>query len=285
MLLPSDSPPFEYVYLAGMAHSGSTLIAFLLNAHPAICSVGEVELVGRNMRHRWETGRGRCSCGRAFRKDPFWIRTLAGMAARGEGLDEAGFYNAGRRARARSQARLAAFTASALEVSGKRVFMDASKKASHLPALKRNPLLDLRVINLYRDGRGVVNSWRKRNPDTPVSRLARQWVWRERRRALALRALPRDRVLDLRYEALAQDPAPVLREVFRFLGAEEDAEVAEGYKSRVEHHITGNRMRLDGDERIRYDEKWRQKLSPDLLKAFERAGGLAMNRKIGYING
>jgi len=285
MQLPSDSTPFEYVYLAGMAHSGSTLIAFLLNAHPEICSPGEVELVGRNMRHRWETGRGRCSCGRAFRKDPFWIRTLAGMAARGEGLDEAGFYNTGRIRRAASQARLAAFPAAALDVSGKHVLLDVSKKAAHLPALQRNPLLDLRVINLYRDGRGVVNSWRKRNPDTPVSRLTRQWVWRERRRALALRAVPLERQLTLRYEDLARDPLPVLRAVFRFLGVDEEVEVVEGYKSKVEHHITGNRMRLNDIEGIRYDEKWRQKLDPALLDDCTRAGGLAMNRKIGYTDG
>lgn len=271
----NTAPPHPYVFLAGMANSGSTLVAFLLNAHPEIVSVGEVDWVDRHLEERWRTGQGRCSCGQAYVDCAFW----QSVREQGPAPGSPPFYSLW--ARTASEARLNAFTGAVLAASGKRVFLDASKKPDYLLALRRNKSLDLRVLNLLRDGEGVVQSWGKRSKASP-GWLTRLWIWRERKRTWILRSIPAERVFHLQYEALANDPAPVLRRVFEFLGVDPDVDVISGYKSTVPHHIVGNPMRLDRSETIRSDPAWREKLDPALRAAFRRAGGPATNRKNGY---
>ena len=54
-------------------------------------------------------------------------------------------------------------------VSGADVVVDASKSTAQLFALRRIDGLDLRVLNLVRDSRGVANSWNKSGIVKPQS--------------------------------------------------------------------------------------------------------------------
>ena len=54
-------------------------------------------------------------------------------------------------------------------VSGAEVVVDASKSTAQLFALRRIEGLDLRVVNLVRDSRGVANSWGKTGIRKPQS--------------------------------------------------------------------------------------------------------------------
>ncbi|HET9468064.1 MAG TPA: hypothetical protein VFO48_06630, partial [Vicinamibacterales bacterium] len=55
-------PRPRLVYLAGSGHTGSTLLALLMNAHPAVASVGEVAIKPK-IRHKGNELRQKCSCG------------------------------------------------------------------------------------------------------------------------------------------------------------------------------------------------------------------------------
>jgi len=70
----------EFVYILAASHSGSTLLTMLLNAHPAIASVGELSPA-----HIGDLASYRCSCGRRIRLCPFWEHTA--WAARASGVD------------------------------------------------------------------------------------------------------------------------------------------------------------------------------------------------------
>ena len=100
-------------------------------------------------------------------------------------------------------------------------------------------LPESRFVHLVRDGRDVVPSVREHLLG-PESLPAAIDYWRDRvtagRRAGA--ALGPGRYLEIRYEELVADPAPVLRRVCRFLGLD-DADAMLEYTRRAERVIAG----------------------------------------------
>ena len=277
-----SKPPLPYVYIIGLSHSGSTLLAFLLNAHPELVSIGEASRLGEILPERWRKRSDLCSCGKPFYHCEFWNRSLAGLAARGFGLRESDPFDGPNSEKAYAQKKWRAFVESVLEVSPARVFVDASKVAAYAPVLDNNRGLDLKYINLLRDGRGVILSWQKRLPDTPVERIIKEWINQENHRRANMKALPADRVLDVKYEDLCTRTDESLAQIFRFVGVDPAAGVASGYKTSVEHHVIGNPMRLDQNEAIRLDEKWRRDLAEESLKLFSELGAAQINRQNGY---
>jgi hypothetical protein len=160
------------------------------------------------------------------------------------------------------------------EVAGARVVIDASKHASTAFLLRRVPAIDLRVVHLVRDSRGVAYSWTKevKKPEVtgddafmPVysaSSSGRQWVaYNLLFDALGLL----DRTMVLRYESLLEDPRGGLQKIlehvaepatgdFAFLG---DGWVDLG----CDHTVAGNPMRFhQGRLDLRLDQAWTTKL-------------------------
>ena len=271
-----------YAFVLGMSHSGSTLLAFLLNAHPEIACIGETSRLSQLLPSRWRPGNDRCSGGVNDYACEVWNRRQAGMAARGQGLGGPDFFEYPRREKKQADLKLSAFVESLLNAAGARVFADASKHPQLVRPLVANPHLDLQLLNLTRDGRAIINSWRKNRPDSPRENVIRRWLRQEKRREEALRLLPPSGRLDIRYEDLAQDPPATLHSIFEFLAVDPDVDVTEGYKSRVPHHIVGNRMRLDSGESVIFEERWRRELPSNWMETFRRMGGLERNRALGY---
>jgi hypothetical protein len=175
----------QLVYLLAASHSGSTLLAMLLGAHPEVCSVGELKWTSMG-----EVDRYRCSCGTLIRQCTFWRGVQDGLAHRHIDFDMADprtdlragttryeqrllqplhrgpvvewFRDAalalspGWRGRlAEHQSRNRALAEVVLQQAGKRVLVDSSKMALRLRYLLRTPGLDVRVIRVVRDGRAV----------------------------------------------------------------------------------------------------------------------------------
>lgn len=180
---PLERIPLVYVLAA--SHSGSTLLAMVLGAHPDICTVGELNL--RNLGH---PGHYRCSCGRWLRDCDFWKGVSSSMRRHGLEFDVSNArtdfrlcggalqrrllrpLHRGRvletirdlalslspgwsTAHAQTQARNRALARSVLEVSQKPVLVDSSKGGLRLKYLLRDGDFDVRVIRLVRDGRAV----------------------------------------------------------------------------------------------------------------------------------
>src|SRR5689334_5532357 len=71
-------------YILGASHSGSTLLAMLLGAHPEACTVGQLgaDTLDDPVRYR-------CSCGQPIRECGFWKDVRAGMQRKGLDFDVA----------------------------------------------------------------------------------------------------------------------------------------------------------------------------------------------------
>ena len=161
-------------------------------------------------------------------------------------------------------------------VSGSAWIVDSSRRPSRALALSWMPGIDLYVMHLVRDVRGVTWSGHRTMRRKPPSRLARKllsrsalpsvcgWLQVNLHAGIVRRLLGRGRSIRLRYEDLMEDPEGSLRRVGRLL--ELDASpIIEALRSEEEipigHLAYGNRIRRMGSVRLRPDVEWRECLS------------------------
>ena len=179
------------VYIAGSGRSGSTLLERILGTLPGFVNVGEVNDIFRRVARYDEL----CGCGVAFSECAFW----AGVGKRAFGgwsqelVAEAMSLQRGV-ARQRHLPRLmvprlgsqlvhdqgrryaeihAKLYRAVLDESGASVAVDASKGAAQALAIAQGDQLDLRLLHLVRDARGVAFSWAKAEVARPHGAGAR----------------------------------------------------------------------------------------------------------------
>ena len=310
-------PPIRYVYVLATSYSGTTLLSLLLDSHPRIVSIGEVDNIIQNFPADPPYP---CSCGRAISECEFFTRVRDLCGREGVELDLQNFQvrlgaRLPRTARrllfgsafgsalelgwvVQSRDRLLghlpmyrqhvkqvfdrniSIARASLEVSGKGLFVDSSKAVARVPHLLRRPDIDLRLIHVVRDVRAVASSALKREwEQAGAGNMARYWV-RTHKAALRLGALAgEDRYFRFRWEDFCAAPEVVLDRICEFLGVEPVDLV-----SRVNaetHHVIGNRIRLQPVRPIRSDEAWREALEPSQRAAAERYAG-ELSRSFGY---
>ena len=175
----------DYVYILGASHSGSTLLALLLNAHPDVTTMGESAPSNIG-----DIDTYRCSCGKIFNECLFWKSVTGRMR---EDHPDFSLDNFGtrfelplnpvihhflrfehrrvlfeslrdtvlhlsphwRQSQRNIMARCYDLASAVLAESGGRIFIDSSKLAHRLKFLLLIPELNIKVIHLVRDGRAV----------------------------------------------------------------------------------------------------------------------------------
>ena len=281
------------LFLGGAGRSGSTLLERMLGQLPDVVAVGEiVHLFSRGLIDDDD-----CGCGSPFSACPFWTKVgdnafgawPAGADAR-RWLDDQGAVDrnrnlanllTGKPERFRSEldrhtSRLSSLYRAISEVSGARVIVDSSKHVSTALVLHRTPGIDLHVLHLVRDSRGVAHSWTKEvaRPETrdesatmpryhPASAAA-WWDWFNvgfdvvRRVGVA--------TTTLRYEDLLADPRGRIAAVAEAVGVPSDdaalSFLGDGtVQLDADHSVAGNPMRFQtGTLHLRRDDAWREAL-------------------------
>lgn len=301
------TPLRRVVYVVGSGHSGSTLLALLAHRHPEVASVGEAS-VKPAIRRAGRAAEQRCSCGERLDACPFWQRIFSRVTAAGTRFDATHWSNdyrfeqpwldrlltretsvpGLRRARRWAARHLpgyrqrvarigrvnVAFVDAVLAETGAVVFFDTTKLLTRLTHLLDLPALDLRVLWLTRDVRGYAYSATRRG----LSARAAAWTWRCDQEAIghALGQLAPDRRMHLRYEALCEEPAAVMRRVFSFCGVPP----MEGIGG-PQAHVLGNQMRASGTLQVALDARWRSGLDPEQRRLVEAVAG-ELNAKLGH---
>jgi hypothetical protein len=273
------------LYLGGLGRSGTTLVERLLGELPSVRALGEVV-------HLWQRdilNDERCGCGARFSACTFWRRVgerafggwtnvdvarihalraavertrhiprlVAAQQAPPDVREYAGFY--------------ARVYAAAADVAGARVVVDSSKHSALAHVLRWADDVDLRVVHVVRDARGVAYSWTKTvtRPETDGAAEMTRYspgrsalLWNAHNAAFGLLARRGVPVRRIRYEQFLADPRTVLRELatyadipiangdLRFLG-DGHADLSVG------HSAAGNPMRFTvGRLPLRRDDAW-----------------------------
>ncbi len=247
-----------HVYIAGLGHSGSTILGIALGSTEGAVSVGEVDATIR----RLDQPQHSCTCGATATDCPVWAPVFANEQLRTTREFAAGY-----------QALYHSLAASLKP----RLIVDTSKDpAASAPAAR------LKVLFLLKDPRSYfVSHYRKwlaarrraaDGPDTArrlrhKSRRARtfagelliaslNWWWGNRRILHKLRAGGHDYIV-LSYEEMVLNSARAEARLSEFLGL---TIRLQDYTVRPEqqHILRGNRLRHDPERssRLRYDYRW-----------------------------
>lgn len=294
----SSRMPIEVLYVVGSGHTGSTLMNIVLGQHPEITSHGELVYLARD---GWVSNK-RCSCGTPANDCPFWSevrrRWLERVGADGVevyvGLQDdferhrswprllLQRYKPSKRFRAYSEHTRALFK-TLQEVSGRPIVVDSSKEPPRAFALTMIPGLDLRLMHLMRDGRGVARSHDKKG--NSIWRTALFWIVANLASEQLLRRLGPGKSVRVRYEDLVADPGEELNRIGAVVGVDLTrvaAALSNGDDFKVGHTIAGNRLRHSKSVRLRPDEgSWRDNLSIKKQRLFWALTGW-LARRYGY---
>lgn len=282
------------VYLAGSGRSGSTLVERMLGGIPGYVNVGELIDLFRRVR----AGDERCGCGLAFSGCAYWqevggrafggwdspvvnhVASLQAQIARQRHIPlhlspwkSAPF----RRTAALYRSYYARLYRALAVVAEARVVVDSSKWPAQGLALVGEEI-DLRVIHVRRDVRGVAWSMTKRDFVRPqatartelmassglASAAARWTTCQTEVDLLALTGLPLAR---MRYEDLVRSARGQVQRALEAVGLPVDASDLEHLGTDhawlgASHGLSGNPSRFtQGATRLRVDEAWRQQMS------------------------
>jgi hypothetical protein len=305
-----NSAKISYLYITGTGYSGSTLLAFLLDNHPEMISIGETVRSARVAAERRI-----CSCGALFLQCPFFSKLEQQVSALDGSFTLTNWQTSFQLSNYRLldiplmrplrlvfleqiRDKLVPFwpgyqqrihkisqrnvhlAGSAVAISGKKVFVDAQKDSIRIKFLHDIEQLDLRVIHLVRDVRGVVASVIKRHPRQDVGSATRWWYHTNMNSERARRYVSPDRWLRLAYDELCADPQGAMNRISDFMGVKRTPMTKDFYEG--EHHILGNRMRLKGGNGVvEPDVSWKERLTDRDLDIIARIGGVA-NRFFGH---
>jgi hypothetical protein len=282
------------LYIAGDGRSGSTLLERLLGCHPALFPVGELKQI-------WSRSfleNQLCSCGSPFSTCSIWQQVREAMQAEGGVPDPRGVVALQQRVdRIRHLPRLlltehrgrddpdatslrevsSRLYRAIAEVTGASWIVDASKHPQTAYLLTDTPGIELHVLHLVRDPRGVAWSWQKQRVRPEITERtelmpryntwtsAGNWMLVNRLAELAgSRAVTYRRVC---YEDLIARPAAALDELFTWLQLEPIATdiVSSGGEVELDrvHTVSGNPLRFrTGLTAIRNDDAWQRAMPP-----------------------
>lgn len=153
------------------------------------------------------------------------------------------------------------------EITGARVIVDSSKRPIDAAVARLIEHVDLYVLHLVRDPRGVAYS-RIRTKEAfghemrrsgPASSTVR-WIHRNLAGEVLRRRLPRDRSMLIRYEDLVEDPRATVREIAAFLGEHVTSWPFTDDRTALltgSHAVSGNQSRFThGPVEIHSDHEW-----------------------------
>lgn len=302
--------PPKVVYIAGPGRSGSTVLERALGQAEGWFPCGELNLVW------WDQ---ECGCGAQVFACDFWKPVLDEALARHPRLNRAALIElnaptkkllanpgtlaaiAGERRRKRPSrigdyaALLADLYATAARAAGASVLIDSSKTAADPYLIATLTGVELYVVHLVRDPRGVAYSWSKRKAKSnlPLRYFGRMgpfksslhWLRRNATIETLVRRRLGDRYLLVRYEDFARRPEAIARSICSLVG-EPDAGLPFTDDSTVRlganHTVSGNPARFGtGERRIRLDEEWRARMAPGarIVATFAAA---PLMRRYGY---
>jgi hypothetical protein len=261
----------KLLYVAGVPHSGSTIISQILGQLEGFVSVGELYYL-------WDAQEQDrpCGCGRPLTTCDFWNGVLASAFA-----DDAVAYSALRPDRYYMAARhlpalivrrsnvpppgyrraLSAVVRSAERAADARVVVDNSKSPTYGRILEGTEGIDLHVLHVVRSPPASGHSRSRVNPRYGPARHA--LLWNSWNAAIELMWTRRaGRYLRVRYEDFADHPQQTIREIARFVTEKPSAlPFIDDRHVRIEttHTVAGNNVRFQtGEIEIRRDEAWRR---------------------------
>jgi len=273
-----DNTQIRVVYLAGSGHSGSTLLDMILSAHSKIFGIGELYTLTMNRDFIPV-----CTCGDSFNECPFW--SSVPPIIKGYDLDIGRkFFNLllnkpiyYKKDDKFSEvidkndyvAKRFAIYSKLLDSADASYVFDSSKDINQAEPLLDDPRVNVLLVHLVRDGRGVVWSYMKKNR-TFLTAL-RHWLFTNLKIEI-VKLRNRNSFVTIRYEDLVRDPEDTIKKILTRLGLSFESKMLR-FNECSQHQLSGNRMRFSGSSEIAEDLSWRNDMPINFKILFFFLGG------------
>jgi len=311
---PGPNEPIRVVYVMGAGRSGSTVLDTILNNHEDVIGVGElVHLyiegsaqkencscgaardtceVWHSVRERWSELTGISSITAHERlmtkftrvqrlAIPEWHRLRAGNP-------DPDFAECLKQTHATYQA--------IADATGKRVIIESSKSPLRAKLLSLTPGLDVRLVHLVRDVRGV--AWSRMKPfakskeggvpqdirPKPIHISVGYWLFMNFLSEQVRRSFPDRPSTRIHYEDFVSAPAQTLKEIGKVAGLDYSSvanRLLAGDAMIPGHLYAGNRVRTAGPITLRSDMAWTERLTPNQKRLAWLLAGYKL-RQYGY---
>ncbi|MBM7622957.1 sulfotransferase [Sporohalobacter salinus] len=312
MQITKETSKIKLVYIAGIGHSGSTLLDLILGAHDKIESVGEI----KNLK-RFIVNDKKCSCGQRIDKCCYWGKILKEYQAK---LKEKGikdniydfrtydkkiflteklraFFDGYEHIFTKKEIREYGYKnyylfQSIIETTGRDIILDSSKNPYRLALLSLSDLFDIKVIYLFRDGRANLESKKRKANDNQREEASYPGSVSQTLKFIKLSLYVRNilkhyidsnDIYGLRYKDFTQNCKREIKGLCSFLDIEYQKEILDNnsstyFGSRERHNIGGNRLRFKQIDQIRYINKWKNNLTFNEKMCFKLLGGSIINK-------
>jgi hypothetical protein len=303
------------VYIMGAGRSGSTVLDVILGSHPEVFGTGElIHIFREEALHR-----ANCACGEARDACPLWTQVrarwceLTGQSAITDHRElhrrfcNIQSFDLGLRSWMRLRRRptrqspslteclnqtVALYRAIA-ETSGQRVIVESSKNPLRARLLCLIPELDVRLVHLVRDARGVAWSRMKalhqsresgiprEIPSKPVTVSATYWALMNGYSEQVCRLFPDRPSVRIHYEdfvAFPTDTLNALGELASLDFSQVAMQLAAGEPMNPGHLYAGNRVRTAGPIHLKQDCEWAHNLTPRQQRIIWALTARQMNR-------
>lgn len=282
----------KVLYLAGWGRSGSTILSNILGEVDGFCAVGEIN----NLWQRGILENKLCGCGRPFAECEFWqqicdtmfdsqpcidARQVLALRNKGQNFHTLFSFLPGGSAYLASNFKHYALILEEIfralqQTTNSQVIVDASKNPLDGYFLSMIPNIDLHIVHLIRDPRGVAYSWQKNksydNSETQImymdsyGSLYSTLIWTAWNATIELLWKSSPKYLRLHYEDLMQEPKATVKKIVEFCGEPStnlpfvsETEVL----LQVNHNVSGNPSRfVTGFVPLRQDDEWKERLRP-----------------------
>jgi Sulfotransferase family len=250
----------KILYIAGCGSSGTTLLARLLGEISTFVSVGEA---GAYFLGPGDFSRAAipCGCGAPMAECSLWsaLAVDSKLHALGSPFTRSRYLHRALWPNPEARPELPRFLAAAAEfyhdlarLTGATVIVDSSKSPALAALLSQVPAIELHVVHLVRDLRGVVSSGLHAKayvPATSPQRCILQWYWAN----LGAELLPprAARFVRLRYEDFIVHPRPMLEQIASAtIGAPVRCFFLGDGQARIQtqHHALGHPDKFQGGE-------------------------------------
>lgn len=241
------------IYILGSGHSGSTLLNMLLNAHPSIIGLSEVDHFDRILQALSDGSlKGR------YRK--FWEGVLSStgpLQIRTPGRRELRAWSDREKVQYQD-CTMKLFNTVLRKDPDSRWVVDASKNWRRLSLLSWNGRFPVKVIHLTRNPLDVTASEKRKGRS--VWRAILLWNGVHLKALRLKQEFPSDDWNSLTYRELTVTTGFVLRRLCEWLELPYTDRLLT-FRDARDYGIGGNRMRLEENSRIKYREEWRESLT------------------------
>lgn len=275
------------IYLLGAGHSGSTLLDLIMDSHSQIFGAGEFQLYFFRPDSRIQS----CMCGKLVTECPFWKKVFKNLNLesglplykkrkdfllnRKNYLDS--YYH--RPVNLKKYIELnEELYENILKHSGKKIVFDSSKWPERAELLLNSNKLDITILHLVRNGKGVTWSYRNRHPNPGEKKATwlcgNKWNrypnfikgiktmhhWLSRNLYIeTLRRRNRVNYIFFRYEDFVKNPEDILSHILKKLKLSFEAQMM-NFRNKGDHHqIAGNpRIKKEQSIEIKEDVCWKK---------------------------